>query len=165
MREFNSILSFAEHLVTIVAAEEVAIRHGLDKAAALVEKTAKDKIGEYQQQVGPFIAWPELAESTKADRAKQGYAEDEPLLRSGAMRDSIGRTLSTDGLEAQVGSNSDIAVYQELGTQHIPPRSFLGGAVAEKIHEINGILGKSVFAALIGEKVMTGGLMIEGEHV
>ena len=124
----------------VAEAEQIAARKALQKAAKLVEKRAKEKIGEYQKQAGPFIAWPELAESTKADRARHGYPEDEPLLRSGEMRDSIGRATSIDGLEVQIGSNSDIAVWQELGTQHIPPRSFLGGATAEKLHEIKEIM-------------------------
>lgn len=165
MKEFNSILGFVEYLTTLAVVEQAAMKHGLDKAAALVEQTAKNKIGQYQPQVGPFIAWPDLAESTKADRVKQGYSEDEPGLRSGDMRDSIGRTLSTDGMEAQIGSNDDKLVYFELGTSKQPPRSVLGGATAEKIQEINEILGRSVYAALIGEQVVEGGLKITEDHV
>ena len=161
MREF-SLEGFATHLLVIAEAEQVAARRALQKAAKLVEKRAKEKIGEYQQQAGPFIAWPELAESTKADRAAQGYPEDEPLLRSGEMQDSISRATSIDGLEVQIGSNSDIAVWQELGTQHIPPRSFLGGATAEKLPEIKEIMGRAFVAALIGKEVVEGSLLIEG---
>jgi HK97 gp10 family phage protein len=78
------------------------------------------------------------------------------------MRDSIGTATSLDGLEVQIGSNSDIAVYQELGTQHMPPRSFLGGAMADKLPEIKEIIGRSVVAALVGEEVYEGSLLIEG---
>ena len=162
MRQFNGMASFAEHLLTLMAAEEIASRAALGKCARLVEKTAKDKIGEYQEQTGPFIAWPELAESTKADRVAHGFTEDEPLLRTGDMRDSISHVISTSGLEAQIGSNDDKAVWQELGTQHIPPRSFLGGAVSDKLPEIKEILAGSLVAALVGEKVVEGGLLIEG---
>jgi HK97 gp10 family phage protein len=160
MKEF-SLEAFAAHLLVIAEAEQVAARRALQKAAKVVEKRAKQKIGEYQQETGPFIAWPELAESTKADRVKQGYPEDEPLLRSGEMRDSIGIATSLDGLEVQIGSNSDIAVYQELGTQHIPPRSFLGGAVSDKLPEIKEIIGRAIVTALVGKEVFEGSLLIE----
>src|SRR4051794_7536860 len=110
LREFNSIAAFVEQLATVAIAVKEAEHVLLEKAAVMVEKRAKEKIGEYQEQIGPFVAWAELADSTKADREKHGYAEDQPLLRSGEMRDSIEHTVQ--GSEACVGSNSDIAVYQ-----------------------------------------------------
>ncbi len=161
MKEFHSLAAFSEHLLKIAAVEELLVRKAVSHCAKLVEKEAKAELGTYQEQTGPFIAWPELAESTKADRVKQGYAEDEPLLRTGEMRDSIGTTISTDGLEAQIGSNDDRAVWQELGTEHIPPRSFLGGAMSRKLPEINQALGAAVYSALIGEKVHNHALLIE----
>jgi HK97 gp10 family phage protein len=161
MKEFGSIDDFVKHLAAVAVAEQVAARRALQKCAKIVEKRAKEKVGEYQQQTGPFIAWPELAESTKADRVKHGFPEDEPLLRTGEMRDSIGRATSSDGLEVQIGSNSDIAVWQELGTQHIPPRSFLGGATADELPRIKEIMGRAFVAALIGEEVFGGRIAIE----
>jgi HK97 gp10 family phage protein len=162
LKEFADIDAFVEHLAAVAIAEQTAARRALNKSAKLVEKTAKDKIGEYQEQIGPFIAWPELAEATKADRARQGFPEDE-LLRTGEMRDSIGTAISTDGLEAQIGSNSDIAVYQELGTDHMPPRSFLGGAMVEKLPEIQEIMGCEIVAALIGDGVAGHAMLLEEE--
>ncbi|QEH36502.1 hypothetical protein OJF2_50860 [Aquisphaera giovannonii] len=140
------LLELAAKLGEIALQQHEMEQHALEKAAKLVEKRAKEKIGEYQDQAGPFIAWPDLAESTKADRARQGFPEDEPLLRTGEMRDSIEHTVGNG--EAQVGSNSDIAVYQELGTQHIPPRSFLGGAVVDEMDRIIKIVGEDAVAAL-----------------
>jgi hypothetical protein len=156
MKEFGSIEAFVAQLVTITAEMEAAELHILEKGAEMVEKRAKEKVGEYQPQTGPFIAWPELAESTKADRAKQGYPEDEPLLRSGEMRDSIEHTVGRH--EALIGSNSDIMVYQELGTQHIPPRSVLGGAMIDTLPQILDMSGRMVVAALVGEKVFQGSM-------
>jgi hypothetical protein len=161
MKEFHSLAAFGEHLAEIAVLEEVFIKKAVSHCAKLVEKEAKAEIGTYQEQAGPFIAWPELAESTKSDRVNQGYPEDEPLLRTGEMRDSIGTTISTDGMEAQIGSNDDKAVWQELGTEHIPPRSFLGGAMVRKLPEIKETLGRAVYSALIGEKVHNGALLIE----
>jgi hypothetical protein len=168
MKEFGNIESFVEHLGELVIAETLAARHALSKCARVVEKRAKEKFGEYQQQSGPFAAWAELADSTKADRERKGYADNEPLLRTGEARDSIGHTLSTSSLEAQIGSNSDILVFQELGTKNMPPRSTLGGAMADELPQIQEILQESLVgvligrpaAALVGEEVVEGGIAI-----
>jgi len=169
MKEFGNIESFVEHLAALEVAEALAARRALSQCAKIVEKRAKDKIGEYQQQAGPFVAWAELAESTKRDRERQGYPEDEPGLRSGEMRDSVGHVLSTDSLEAQIGSNDDKMVFFELGTSKQPPRSVLGGAMADELHKIGEVLEKSLYgvlvsgnpvAALVGEEVVEGGIAI-----
>lgn len=136
--------------------------HALEKAAVVVEKRAKEKIGEYQDQAGPFAGWAELADSTKADRVRQGYSEDEPGLRSGEMRDSIEHVVM-DG-EAQVGSNDDKLVWFELGTVKQPPRSVLGGAVVEEMEKICEIVGDHAVAALVGQGVHGGKMLIESEN-
>ena len=151
MKEFSGLGAFALHLGEIALKQHEMERHALEKAAKVVETRAKAKIGEYQDQAGPFVGWAELAESTKADRSRQGFPEDEPLLRTGELRDSIEHVVIDN--EAHVGSNSDIAVYQELGTKTIPPRSFLGGAAADEIEKIIAIVGESATAALAGEGV------------
>jgi phage gpG-like protein len=77
--------------------------------------------------------WPELRPETIAHKMRG----DSPLLESGQMRDSI--EWNSSGNEGHVGSNSDIAVFQELGTSRIPPRSFLASAaihMGPKIHKM-----------------------------
>lgn len=96
-----------------------------------IEETAKEEIGVYQPAYGPFDAWVPLAESTKAERIRQGYSEDEPLLRSGELRDSIESEVV--GLAAIVGTKSEIGLWQEVGTSHTPPRPFIGPAYLRKI--------------------------------
>lgn len=96
-----------------------------------IEETAKEEIGVYQPAYGPFDAWAPLAESTKADRVRKGYTEDDPLLRSGELRDSIQSEVV--GLAAIVGTKSEIGFWQEVGTSHIPPRPFMGPAYVRKI--------------------------------
>jgi hypothetical protein len=68
-----------------------------------------------------------------------GYAPpDNPLLREGDLRASYGSKVeqTTMGVTGYVGSDSDIAVWQELGTSNakhpIPPRSVLGRAAFVK---------------------------------
>lgn len=127
---------------------EDATHRGLEKAARIIESEAKAEIGTYQGQAGPFAAWQELADATKADRVAQGFKENDPLLRTGDMRDSIGHVVS--GHEAAVGSDSDIAVFQEMGTSKIPPRSFLGGAAFRKAEDVAKVLGHSAVMGLVG---------------
>jgi HK97 gp10 family phage protein len=158
MKDFGDLASFAAHLTTMAVAVKQSESRILDKVGKQVKKRDKAKIGHYQEEAPPFAGWAELAESTKADRAKQGYPEDEPLLRSGDMRDSIGHKVQ--GNEVTIGSDSDIAVYQELGTEHIPPRSFLGGAMAEELPRLKEILGEETVAALVGKDVYQGKLPI-----
>ena len=161
MKEFKSVGDLAAFFVVAAEAQALSERKALSKAAGIVQRHAKRKIGKYQPEAGEFVGWAELADSTKSDRARKGFSEDQPLLRTGELRDSIQVAMSTDGTEAQVGSNSDIAVYQELGTKFMPPRSFLGGAMAEKLDEVKAIIGGSVKAALLGEEVHKGRMDIE----
>ena len=158
-KEFSSIGQFVAHLSGL-AVEQHAVQHrALEKAAVLVEGHAKAKFGEYQPEGGGFVAWAELADSTKQDRVAQGFTENDPLLRSGATRDSISHKVSSD--EAQIGSNSDILVYQELGTAHIPPRSVLGATGAETADAVVRILGHALTVALVGHEVHMGAIKIK----
>lgn len=165
VKEFN-LLSFAAHLARLPALVLIEQHEGLERAARVVERAAKAKMGEYQAGAGPFVGWAELRDSTKEERVEQGYPENEPELRSGLLRDSIEH--HAEEFEAQIGvpdkmvqhpyhpkpeNIGDIAVYQELGTDKMPPRSFLGGAGVESAHEVVEILGSGVVAALVGEQV------------
>ena len=153
------LLELATILGEIALKQHEVDHHSLEKAAKVVEKRAKAKLGEYQEAAPPFAGWAELADYTKEDRVRQGFPENDPLLRTGEMRDSIEHVVM-DG-EAQVGSNSDIAVYQELGTATIPPRSFLGGAAAESVDKIIAIIGEDSVMALTGKGVHNGRMEIE----
>lgn len=159
MREFSSLKDFAVFLGTLTAAQITAEHAALERAAKLVEKRAKEKIGEYQQAAGPFAAWAELADATKADRARQGFPEDEPGLRTGEMRDSIEHQVSAT--EAQIGSDDDKLVWFELGTAKQPPRSVLGGAGVESAEEIVAIIGEELTISLTGAEVFQGRLPIK----
>lgn len=107
-----------------------------------IEETAKEEIGVYQPAYGPFDAWALLAESTKADRVRQGYSEDEPLLRSGELRESIQSEVV--GLAAILGTKSEIGFWQEVGTEHIPPRPFIGPAYVRKIDPLMKSIGLAI---------------------
>lgn len=148
MMQFGSIGAFLLHLSERAMMATHAQTHALDVAARIVQDEAKHEIGVYQAAAGPFGAWPDLADATKKDRSTKGYPENEPLLREGNLRDSIERTHNEH--EAEVGSNSDIAVYQEIGTQRIPPRSFLGHAAIVKEKEVVEAIALEVIHAVSG---------------
>ena len=127
------------------------VHEALEEAAALVARAARAEIGSYQGQVGPLVAWAELADATKDDRLKKGFTENDPLERTGDLRDSIGHEVEMQNVGlgvAIVGSTSEIARYQEMGTSRIPPRSFLAGALLRNADPVRRILGERVSWAL-----------------
>ena len=86
--------------------------------------------------------------ATQERREKLGFTPNDPLLMSGDLRDTIEHR--TAELETEIGSDSDIMVYQEFGTATIPPRPVLGPA-AERNHDlILKELGGAVVAGIIG---------------
>ena len=143
-----TLVGFIGFLAGAQARIDEATHRGLERAR-IVEREAKSEIGSYQGAAGPFGAWPELAESTQADRVALGFSANDPLLRTGEMRDSISHEVGDK--EAVVGSSDERAVWQELGTRTIPPRSFLGGAAFRKAEEVANVLGHAAVMGLVGQ--------------
>lgn len=141
------MLEFSEKLIKLSLAEPIALNKGLKIVANKIKKTAQNKIGHYQDQVGPFQDWAPLAQSTENEKERLGFNREEPLLRTGELRDSI--ECEVKFLEAVIGSKSDIAAYQEFGTKYIPPRPFIGPAAYENKEKIKKILGAAVVSGLI----------------
>lgn len=146
-KTFNSFAGFAAELAGLVVAIDAARKEALERASQVIEKEAKRVIGTYD------YGWKELAPSTQDTRASLGYDPDEPLLREGDLRSSIEHTIVSDK-EAVIGSDSDVAVYQELGTATIPARSFLAGAASAKGKECAEILGQVVIESVFGGAVI-----------
>lgn len=156
MPDFGSLLHFAKFLTALTVEEEYHRKHAMEEACKIVEKRAKEVIGTYDSDP----TWKELAESTQEDRSRKGYAPNDPLLRNGDLQNSIkhnvmlgprsGHALSY--AQGRIGSASQIAVYQELGTKRIPPRSFLRASAVEKEHEIKKLIGDGLVAGLIRNK-------------
>lgn len=131
-----SLESFAQ-LLTVMAETTLVEKRGLEKAAKIIETEAKRVLGTYD------YGWVPLKSETIARKANG----DTPLLETGEMRDSIEHTVQ--GRKAEIGSNSDIAVYQELGTSKIPARSFLAGAAIHKGKEAAHEIGLEVLSHLV----------------
>lgn len=99
-----------------------------------------------------------LAEQAQrmAARVREGLSEppggtghDEPWLRSGALRDSVGA--QADGLQAAVGSSDPAAVPQEMSTAHMPARPFLAPVGAVMAEEVAEAVGMAVAGTLRGD--------------
>lgn len=142
MKSFSSLDLFAQHIKKVTRKYPEKEKQVLNLLGHHLEKVAKEKIGHLQDQQGPFAEWEELAESTKLDKENKGYvfnADYNPLYRTGALQDSI--TYSVIRSTLRVGSNDEIAIYQELGTINIPPRSFLGATFYQEHKAIKATLG------------------------
>jgi len=149
MKEFKSLMDFSAFMkLAVPIAMAAELKRGLEASAKAIEETAKAEIGKYQPEVGPFPEWPELAEATQQDRERQGYSPDEPLLRRGDLRDSIKREVGN--LEAVIGSKSEIAAYQEFGTDKIPARPFMGPAAFRNKDKIARAVGAAAVSGLFG---------------
>lgn len=150
-----SLAGFAAKLGELAIAVHEESKHALERSAEMVEAEAKRSIGTYQDAAAPFAAWPELADSTKADRVRQGFPENEPELRTGEMRASIEHMVEMHGVDgtAYVGSDSEKLEFQELGTSKMPPRSILGGALMRKEDAVRKVIGGYIYGALAGEEV------------
>ena len=149
MTQNVSLTGMASILVRAAAAMPMASHHAIEKAADLILEKIRSEPGEYQTGAGPFASWAPLAQSTLDDKAQKGWPSPSPELRSGDLRDSYEKTIVSNH-EAAVGSNSDIAVYQELGTSKMPPRSIIGIAAVKKEHEIYETTGRLFYGVLMG---------------
>ncbi len=141
-------------LAAMAAAMPAAEERAMTRACALVRDEARHAIGHTDGGAGLFDAWPPLTAATQAQRVREGFAPDAPLLRDGSLKDSIGMfvTRSAGSTEGIVGSASQIAVYQELGTARIPPRSFLGLAAVQVTDAVVAVLGRGVVDGLSGHR-------------
>jgi hypothetical protein len=124
-----------------------AIEHDMEALGpAIIRKACEMVCTEAQRVIGTYdYNWTPLAPATLAHKFF-----NTPLLETGEMRDSIEWSTSHDGLEGAVGSNSDIAVWQELGTSKIPPRSFLARAAIEIEPKIHKMAARAVVSVLSG---------------
>lgn len=140
----HSLLSLANTFRLGLAAMNRAGPAEMNHVCEMVKAESKSVIGTYR------YGWPQLAASTIA-RKKRGNT---PLIETGEMRDSIehtvkGRFLGFGEVVGYVGSNNQKAVWQELGTDRIPPRSFLGMALQKKEKQIVAYLGKSIVGKML----------------
>jgi HK97 gp10 family phage protein len=169
-RSFSDLASFQAHMLEVMSrASSTHGRHALRTAATIVWREARGAIGQDNWQPGPpFLSpWPDLAISTEEEKDRLGFtgtvSEYDSLLRTGKVRDSIKWKVHKDNKGFSVGSDDPVARYLELGTKNMPPRSFIGGALARTKDRIVKRLGEGLHNSLLGEGVHEGAMDIEGE--
>lgn len=174
MPDMLSLLDMAEIMDKAGLAVVKEIHAAMGEAVEIVQARAKADMGHYQEDIDPFEDWAYLQQSTVDEKERFGFAPpDNPLLRTGTLRDHIEAQVD-DGFDrhtiiGQVGVASeqigdgtaqnpfrdigDVAMWQELGTEHIPPRSFLGGAAVQTEDKVVDLIGESVAAQVAGVPV------------
>jgi len=120
--------------VALMGSSTHNLQDGLERAAKLVEDTAKAELGHYQ------TGWPMLAASTEERKARAGAPSDAPLIREGDMQDAFQHHVH--GSTATIENTDPAALIQELGAGHTPPRPFLSLALFREKAEIEKILGQ-----------------------
>lgn len=159
--EFATLRGFAAHLARLAAAGPEVTDAIAEQAGEAIRDDAKAKLGHYQPAAGPFKSWAPLAELTMVERMHYGFTPNDPLLRSGQLRDAIECTVRPDGAavgvphgphiepDGTVEDVGEIAMKMELGST-APPRPFLGPAAFEAKPKINRMAGRALVAWLIG---------------
>ena len=143
----NTLMQFHKGLAEIGIATTMVVPMAVDHAAKLIQDEAKRVLGSYD------YGWQQLAPSTQAERQRLGFTPNDPLLRTGDLKNSIEKTeAKREGplaVVAYVGSNSPYAAAQELGTATIPARSYLGGATMHEEAKIHEETGRRIHAAQV----------------
>lgn len=134
----RSLVDFAFDLAKATAAIELARKTALEEACKIVEKSAKDAMGDPDNGFG----WPPLKEATIAQK-KHGNT---PLVETGDMKASIGHHV--EGNAGYVGTADEKAKYHEFGTATIPARPFIGGAVVAKGQELAELHAEATVMAI-----------------
>ncbi len=154
MPEFKSFGDLAKHLERVAKVMPLETTKALEKIGKHVEQVAKDKIGHIQQASGAFNGWEDLKDATQQahiqaivdGEAAPDAGPNSALLVKGDLRDGIKHSLEKHGREhtLTVGSESQIAYWQEIGTDTIPPRPAIGPAMFENEQMGRDLLGKTV---------------------
>ena len=141
-----TLQQFANRLAAL--AVEMPKRHqaALKVGAMIIEAEAKHEMGRYQDAAGPFVEWRLLAVRTVEDRIRKGFTPDDPLYRTGSLRQSIEHKVIGD--TAHIGSDDIRARLLEMGDNRVPPRSYLGGAAVRKGEEASLAVAAMVLAPL-----------------
>jgi hypothetical protein len=152
MKKVNSLGALADILEARSALAVAATRTALRTGAELIKTAARECIGEYQPAKGEIPAWAPLSPATQADRVSKGFTADDPLLRTGALRDAIEvRPVSED--EILVGvfdpEMETVAAAMEFGyfnvraNRVVPPRSFIRGTAFEQGGVVAAAIGRA----------------------
>jgi len=136
---------FATMLTRSIGTTRPQLAVGLDKVGELAQTLAASYPGHERSE------WPPLADSTIEDKKDHGWPVPSPLKRTGEMADSIEKELDAVNLEVAIGSKEMKAVWQEMGTPHIPPRPFLALGMKNALPYAEDVFGEIAIKILSGK--------------
>jgi phage gpG-like protein len=136
-----SLLGFIAHIGVMHGQIAQISHHALETACQIIHEESRRAVGTYD------FSWPQLAPSTQSQRVQLGFTPNDPLLRTGALRDSI--QWQVEGNVGFVGSNDQTAVWNFLGTSKIPARDPILGATLAMRTTIEQQIGHS-FSSWLG---------------
>jgi hypothetical protein len=149
MLRLNSLGALADALERAAITALDAARSGLLEGAELVKTAAQECIGQYQPAKGDVPEWAPLSPATQDDRVAQGFSADDPLLRTGALRDSIEvKPVEPDAVlvgvfdpEVEVIAKAmEFGYHNVRANRIVPPRSFIRGTAFEKSPEVVSLI-------------------------
>ena len=108
--------------------------------ARITKSRAVSKFGVYQPQAGPFPAWKPLTATTRHIREAAGFTPNDPLVRTGALKASVGAMHGDTW--AETGSNDDVMYIMEAGDNTTPPRPVFGPTLVESETEIRALIAR-----------------------
>lgn len=158
--KFESFDALADEIDRRTVALPAAVREAAAAAGALAVEASKKMIGHYQPAVGDLPAWAPLTDATKADRTAKGFTPDDPLLRSGELRDAVEFKPAVDGVGIGVFGDSRLATiarameygyYNVRAGRFVAPRSYIRGAVYVTLPAMIKEISGRVFAVLSGK--------------
>lgn len=132
--------AFIDLLPELARQVKASVQQELEQIAPQILETVQNKIGAYQE------GWEPLADATQKEREEHGYSPDNPLLRTGNLRNSYSTHVNEN--QIIIGSFDPDAEYMEIGTTSIPPRPILLPAIHETLPAATQVLGAVVVKAL-----------------
>jgi hypothetical protein len=167
MKTFNSPEEFAMYFGRQTVGLTAKMSSALGAAGTLIRDDARRRLGQYQSGDAVFPKWEQLAPDTQTERARRGFSQNRPLLRSSALRRAIEREVVPMGVLIGVKSGpgpeydpqrdiGDIARRMEFGTVTAPPRPFLGPAVLATWEKVAVVLGQRLKSILSGSSSLAG---------
>ncbi|WP_376092819.1 phage virion morphogenesis protein [Roseomonas sp. CCTCC AB2023176] len=137
-----TLSALARQMALAAASAARGEARGLKAAGQMLEEEARASLGTYQAAAAPFPRWADLKDATIADRLRHGFSANEPLKRSGDLRDTIHHEVK--GRTVHVFTRSPIAPHHEFGTRRMAPRPFLGPAVVRNLDRAGDAIAREV---------------------
>jgi hypothetical protein len=122
----GSLDDLARHLKLLERKAAVLPREVATVVAPVLAENIRTVMGDHMKLV-------DLAPATQAERLREGFTANDPLVRSGELRDSVmPEVVGLFGAEfAAAGSEDPVSGYLEFGTLTIPARPSFELGLAE----------------------------------